>query len=671
MDIHERVDMANAIAESEERTRSIVNQAPVAIGVLRGKNLVVESANDTILKVWGKDSSIIGKNILDALPEIKGQGFVELLEGVYKTGNPFNGNGVLAKLEHNGKIEDLYFDFVYAPLRDSDRNINGVLVIASDVTTQILAKQEIEKSEAKFKSLIEEAPIPTAVLTGRDLVIDVSNEARIKLWGKGQRIIGMPLAKALPELEGQPFLKILDDIFTTGKAVEAEEAKAELVIDGKPTIFYFNYAYKPLFDAEGKVYAIIDMALDVTQQVLNKQKIVEAEAQLRSAIETAKLGTWEVHLATQKYVASPRLKNWFGFETHEEMSFEDVLAGITDNEKLKSAVKEANEGDKKGAIDVEYTVVNKKTKRAFMMHSQGQTFFNEQGEPYLIIGTTRDITAQKKNEKELERLVQERTEELQATNEEMATTNEELEEANENLFRSNEELGQYAYVASHDLQEPLRKIRVFAGMLSNHKSLSDENRPMVEKINQSSQRMSLLIKDLLDFSKLTKSNDLEKPVDLNVVLKDVVTDFELIISEKKAIVSINDLPTIQAVPLQMNQLFYNLLSNALKFTSTDRVPKINISAKALTSREVKIHIQKPITKKIYYHITIQDNGIGFEVKYADQIFEVFKRLHGKDIYPGSGIGLALCRRIVSNHGGRLYAESEPEVGTIFNLIMPS
>lgn len=670
MDIHQRVEMAHAIQESEERTRSIVNQAPVAIGVLRGKDFIVESGNATILKVWGKDASIFGLPIMKALPEIKGQGFVELLQNVYATGIPFHGNGLLAKLVHDGKLQDKYFDFVYTPLRDADQTINGILIIASDVTVQVVAKKEIEESEAKFRSLVEEAPVPTAVLVGRELVIDIANEAMIKIWGKGGSIMGMQLAAALPELEGQPFLKILDDIFTTGKAFEADEAKAELVIDGVPQIIYFNFVYKPLFDQYGKVYAIIDMAVDVTEQVLNKKKIIEAEAQLRSAIETAQLGTWEVNLLAGTFTASERMKHWFGFKNEETMSFQDILDGIPDSEALKLAIKKAREQHLNGLIDVEYTIVNKQTQRSYFMHTQGQMFYNDHGIPSLIIGTTRDITIQKHTEFELERLVKERTEELQSSNEEIAATNEELEESNEKLYRSNEELSQYAYVASHDLQEPLRKIRVFASMLSKQKSLSEENRPVVDKISKSSQRMSLLIKDLLEFSRLTQSTELEKSVSLNKVLRAVVSDFELMIEEKNAAIFIDQLPAIKGVPLQMNQLFYNLVSNALKFVSPDRAPEIKIVSKRLTYGEAAIHIRKPILSNTYYKISIQDNGIGFEEQYADQIFEVFKRLHGKDIYPGSGIGLALCRRIVTNHGGAIYSESKLDQGTIFHVILP-
>lgn len=668
MDIHQLVEMTRQLRKSEMQVKDIIEQAPVAIAMLRGREMMIESANENILMLWGKDQSIVGKKIIKALPELEGQGFVELLEQVYDTGVPHYGYDTKASIEHSGSLDDCYFNFVYKPITDADEQIVGVLIVATEVTRQVLAKNAVAESEAKFRSLIEEAPVATTVFKGRDLIIDVVNEPMLKFWGKDESVIGKPLAEGVPELVGQPFLEILDEIFVTGIPYSSEEAPADLEVDGKLSTYYFNFTYKPLFDSEGKVYAIIDMAIDVTEQVLNKRKIVEAESQLRSAIENARLGTWEVRLDTGKFVASDRLKEWYGFLPDEEMTFQDVMSGVQDNEKLIAAVRNAQTGDSDGRIDVEYKVVNKRTGETYMMESQGQIFFNQEQKPHLMIGSTRDITMQKQNEMDLEMMVQERTEELQATNEEIAATNEELADANENLFRSNEELAQYAYVASHDLQEPLRKIRMFADILGK-KELTEESLSLVGKINKSSERMTLLIKDLLEFSSLSRSENILKPVDLNQVASDVTTDFELVISEKNATIHIADLPTVNAVSLQMNQVFYNILSNALKFTDPERTAAISISSRVMSPEEVKEFIQKPAPRKKYHEIIFSDNGIGFEQAYAEQIFEVFKRLHGKDIYPGSGIGLALCRRIALNHGGYLYAESVPGEGTQFHLIL--
>jgi light-regulated signal transduction histidine kinase (bacteriophytochrome) len=270
----------------------------------------------------------------------------------------------------------------------------------------------------------------------------------------------------------------------------------------------------------------------------------------------------------------------------------------------------------------------------------------------------------------LENEVQQRTEELAASNEELRVTYEEMADSNKLLVRSNEELAQFAYVASHDLQEPLRKIRMFAGMLSKDTTLPPGLSPLVMKIDKSTERMVLLIRDLLEFSSLLKSDAMARPVNLAEVAANVVNDFELLIEDKKATVIIGKLPEIQAVALQMNQLLYNLLGNALKFCKPGVPPVIEINAKLSSREQTGLYISKPYPFAQYYHITIQDNGIGFETKYAEHIFEVFKRLHGREHYPGSGIGLAMCRRIADNHNGRLYAESEPGKGSIFHLLLP-
>ena len=211
---------------------------------------------------------------------------------------------------------------------------------------------------------------------------------------------------------------------------------------------------------------------------------------------------------------------------------------------------------------------------------------------------------------------------------------------------------------------------IFSNMLSSEETLHDRSKNLVNKISESSHRMSLLIKDLLQFSRLLNSETMLRPVDLSAVMASVTGDFELIIHEKNAAVTIGKLPVIEAVGLQMNQLFYNLLGNALKFSRPGIEPEITIDVQAITEEDAYQHVQKIIPGSNYYHITFADNGIGFEVKYSEQIFEIFKRLHGRSIYPGSGIGLALCRRIVANHNGALYAESEPDKGSVFHIIIP-
>ncbi|PBQ33908.1 PAS domain-containing sensor histidine kinase [Sphingobacteriaceae bacterium] len=662
--------------ESQRQLLSLFEESPVGIATLSATDdLVFESANAFYgVLVGRKPKDIIGKPLLDALPELKGQGFDDLLKGVITTAKPFINEEVAAQLFRNNKLETIYVNLTYQPRIESSGAVSGILVVATDVTLQVTSRQKVEESEAKLKSIIAAAPAGIGLFVGRDLIIQNANQTFIDIVGKGPTIEGLPLREAMPELlaEGQPFLKILDDIFETGKPFLAPAALVKIVQNGVLNNNYYNISYTPVFDSDGKVYAILDIAIDVTAQIKTQHQLEEAELSMRGAVELAQLGTWSIDAATNGLTYSDRLIEWFGYDpAAQEYNQVIPILSDADQERVAKAVAKALDPDSDGVYDEIYTVIHPKTGKKRILHAQGKAIKDNTGKVIRMNGTAQDITIQHELQMALENEVQLRTEELEATNEEVSATNEELFKLNDRLTASNEDLSQYAYVASHDLQEPLRKIQVFSNMLIKQKTISEENKPLVNKIAQSAERMTLLIKDLLNFSSLAKKEDTTITVNLNATLKEIIKDFELLISEKHAVINIGALPKVEGVALQMNQLFYNLISNSLKFTQPDVPPIIQISYSELTKDNLATYIQKVIPGKTYYHITVKDNGIGFETKHSDQIFEVFKRLHGKDAYPGSGIGLALCRRIVINHGGHLFTESEPGAGTTFHVILHS
>ncbi|MGZ3883659.1 MAG: sensor histidine kinase [Bacteroidia bacterium] len=246
-------------------------------------------------------------------------------------------------------------------------------------------------------------------------------------------------------------------------------------------------------------------------------------------------------------------------------------------------------------------------------------------------------------------------------------TRDKMQQYTSELEFQNRELEQFAYIASHDLQEPLRKIQTFVELLESHVKDEELPRKYFEKIKCSAQRMSELIKDVLDYSKLSAADKLFTDTDLNEVLEKVCNDFELMIEEKKAKIIISPLPVVKGISLQLGQLFSNLLSNALKFCS--RPPIVRISAKMLSgSKSKKIAGLKP--ERDYLHIKFKDNGIGFEQQYALQIFTIFQRLNYKQNYNGTGIGLALCKKIVENHHGCITASGAVNKGATFNIYLP-
>jgi PAS domain S-box-containing protein len=262
------------------------------------------------------------------------------------------------------------------------------------------------------------------------------------------------------------------------------------------------------------------------------------------------------------------------------------------------------------------------------------------------------------NEQELERLVEQRTGELKKANIDLNIVNQNLE--------------QFAYVASHDLQEPLRKINMFSALLQD-KYANELNETGVRNlgiIRNAATRMTALIQDLLAFSRVSRQDHLFEKVDLRQTLEQVIADLDVLIQQKGASIEYDQLCSVKAIPLHMTQLFQNLLSNALKFSKVDVPPVITLTSRMMDPQEVAEHPQLQ-NGTAYFEIKVQDNGIGFAPTYARKIFVIFQRLHGRGEYEGSGIGLALCQKIVIAHNGIIYAESAEKEGATFTVILPA
>ncbi|MCL6261563.1 ATP-binding protein [Aquiflexum sp. TKW24L] len=248
-------------------------------------------------------------------------------------------------------------------------------------------------------------------------------------------------------------------------------------------------------------------------------------------------------------------------------------------------------------------------------------------------------------------------------------TNQQLELQNQELNRSNAELASFNHIASHDLQEPLRKIQTFISLLHslNDFKLTDQAKDYLFRIQRSSNRMQLLIRDLLQFSRVSKVDKIFKVEDLNSILLNTLEELVLLIEEKKAEIEVSNLPQAEVIPHQIQQLFLNLIENALKFSRADVPNRIVISLEKLTNEELALF---PAYKEDgLIKISISDHGIGFDPIHAESIFVIFKRLHNKFDFPGSGVGLAICQKIINNHHGKIFAGSQGK-GAKFTFIIP-
>jgi signal transduction histidine kinase len=264
-----------------------------------------------------------------------------------------------------------------------------------------------------------------------------------------------------------------------------------------------------------------------------------------------------------------------------------------------------------------------------------------------------------------------RAAELIIANKELAFQNEEKEKRAAELIIANKELLAFTYVSSHDLQEPLRKIQTFVTIIldKENKNLSDNGKYNFQRIQLAAGRMQQLIEDLLAFSRISTTEHKFETTDLNIIIEEVKTDLKDTILEKNAIIEAAELCPANIIFFQFRQLMYNLISNALKFSHPDLPPHIVIKSRIVKGN--KLNNEKLSPEKNYCHITVKDNGIGFEPHFSHRIFEVFQKLHNKEEYTGTGIGLAIVKKIIENHNGIITATSELNNGSTFDIYIPA
>ncbi len=314
-------------------------------------------------------------------------------------------------------------------------------------------------------------------------------------------------------------------------------------------------------------------------------------------------------------------------------------------------------GYKMGAVDYIYKPVNPQLLRAKIAVFVELYRKNQQ----LILHQQKLESANQSLQKEIE--------DRKLSEEKICRLNEQLIDNNTHLKNINEELDRFAYVASHDLQEPLRKIMVFSDRIAAKQSQDKDTQTYLQKMIESSRRMQSLINDLLSFSRQSlKSSDF-KETDLNISVKEAMAELEVEIEKANADVHVSQLPVITAVPSMMRQLFFNLIGNAIKFRKTDTSPVIHVSSELF--KPLNNHSSIKLRNDCdYYIISISDNGIGFEPEYSEEIFTVFKRLHSYHEFKGTGVGLSICKKIVENHKGFISAQSKVNEGATFIMGLP-
>lgn len=392
----------------------------------------------------------------------------------------------------------------------------------------------------------------------------------------------------------------------------------------------------------------VEFLTSVGDQIALAIERKRSEEALRKSDERFRLVTratndaiWDWNLQTDDLWWNVGFQKLFGYSAEEVGSTVNSWTGRVhpdDFERVNDAIYQLINSGQQNWAD-EYRFLRRDGSYAFVK-DRGYVVYDESGMPLRMLGSMMDVTEHKNAEMQLELF-------------------------NEKLQQSNRELQDFAYVASHDLQEPLRKVQAFADRLSSKYSTALEGTGLdyLERMRSAAERMQKLIQDLLTFSRVSTKAQPFVAVNLDEVAREVLSDLEVSIEQAGASIEVVDLPMLQADPMQMRQLIQNLIGNALKFRKPGVAPVLKLYGRHTKSRGRNL-------REDMWEISVEDNGIGFEEKYLDRIFTVFQRLHGRAEYEGSGVGLAVCRKIAERHNGTITARSTPGEGAAFTVTLP-
>lgn len=514
-------------------------------------------------------------------------------------------------------------------------------------------------SVQQIYNLFMSAPVAIAILTGEEQRFELANKNYLELAGK-ESVVGKTLEEAFPELVGTGIKQLLSNVYKNSEPYYGNEFEVDLIREGKTEHLYLNFAYTPLKDTEGITTGVIVIATDVTDMVLARRKMEQAVAErtkeLTKANQELKFSEDRYHRMVDEvedYAIILLDKN--GIIQNWNKGAEKIK-GYRENEIIGKSfetfyLKEDRERGVPQQLMHEATIFGKATREGWRVKKGGSKFWgsilmtalhDDKGNVVGFSKVTRDLTERK--------LAEDR-----------------LKEYSDNLEAQNRELEQFAYAASHDMKEPLRKIHFFGTSLQDKiaDKLDKKSADYLSRILTSTKKMTGLVDNLLNYSKTTANTDAIERIDLNVVLKDVLASMYDDIDNNAPEINITALPVIMGIPFQCAQLFDNLINNSIKYCHPDRRCVINITYEKVNGKEVAGN------PDIQYHkISVADNGIGFEQQYAEKIFEIFQRLGTVPGKSGAGIGLAICKRIVLNHNGFIKATGIPNEGARFDIYLP-
>jgi len=651
-EVTEAVKARHLIKESEEAFRTLIMQSPIAMAIFRGKNHTIEMANNVMMSlIWQKtEEETIGKPIVEVFPELIEQKYPDLLDDVVNNAKIIREKEALAYINVKGSLEKFYLDYQYTPLFEKDGTVSGVMITVNDVTDKVEARKKVEDTEERARLAAEVAEIVTWDLNIPTQELIYSENLPL-LFGR-EKNVKLTRPEILTQIHPDD-RHILEKAYIVALQTTIYKYESRII---KPdnSISWIKAHGKIFFDENGEPAKMIGTIIDITDEKNTQQILMKSEEKFRLLADSMPQHVW----------TSDSLGNINYFNksvySYSGLAIED----IEKNGWLQIVHPDDVEENIKVWVDAIITGKDFLLEHRFRRHdgqyrwqlSRAIPQKDEEGNIQMWVGTSTDIQDQKNFTNKLEKEVHERTAEL--------------EQKNKDLINMNIELQSFAYISSHDLQEPLRKIQTFASRLSDldEQNISAKAKTYLGRIEVSAKRMQTLIQDLLTYSRTNSADRVFVKVSLDEIAEEVISDFSERIEESNAVINLNPLGEATVIPFQFRQLLHNLIGNALKFSKKNENPYVEIKANRIRGYEIKNPVDYP--DKMYYHLTISDNGIGFADEFKERIFEVFQRLNTESEFSGTGIGLAIVKKIVENHKGIIRAYSQKDKGATFEVYLP-
>jgi len=689
--------------------RKVLINAPAIFCILRGPDHTYDFANEMYLQLIGH-RNIIGKPVRDVLPELQEQGYFEILDTVYKTGTSYIGNEMLVNFDRgNEKLEDAFFNFSYNAIYNEKDAIEGIHVYAVEVTEQVLAREIIKKSEESYATAVYFSDLGM-------WDFDVANN-KITTTGKMAEIFGLPsndsytvsqaLATIYPDDRDEHFR--LYRSIETNKINPKFETEFRIIAQDTGKVKWVHAKGMAFFDEQGKVYRTVGKVSDETNRKLIEIELKQYKDLIEEAVNLMPLKITNADANGRVFYYNQNWLDYTGLSKDEIDSHWNKIIHHDELEEFTIRWEQAVATGSDFEMELRFLDRHKQYKWNVMRASPIK---DDHGKVIRWIATANEIHEQRKQRAELEHEVIKRTLELKTANaellfqneqkekraaelyiankeliyqgaekekrarelvkvnKELAFQNKEKEKRTSELINANKELEAFAHVASHDLQEPLRKIQTFIDRVvtNENQNLSDKGKAYLEWMQDAAERMRILIQDLLTFSQVGVAEQEFENIELGDIVEEVKTELADTIQEKHATIEISETCSFHVIAFQFRQLLNNLISNSLKFSNPARPSIIQIAARIVKGDSLTTQLSEGVT---YSHLTVKDNGIGFEPQFSELIFEVFQRLHGKEVYAGTGIGLAIVKKIIDNHHGFIVASSEFGKGATFEIYIPT